>query len=100
MAFLHGPRDVGYAGAFVGDDHTDFVGVDVDEHFAAVGVGDGIDFGFVERHDDTLDDLRVDVELLQRFLDGAGGLAGVDEIAFYDCVFLMHFQLCVMSYEL
>ena len=53
-------------------------------------MGYGVHLGLIERHHDTLDNLRIDIQLLQGLLDRAGGLAGIDEIAFYDCVFLMH----------
>ena len=63
-------------------------------------MGYGVDLGLVERHDDALHYLRVDVELLQCLLDRAAGLAGIDEIAFYDCIFLMHlyyYELCIVN---
>ena len=90
VAFLHGLRYVGDAGAFVGDDHVDFVGLDVDEDFAAVGMGYGVDFGFVEGDDNAFNHLGGDTQLLEGFLDGAGGGAGIGEIAFNNGVFLMH----------
>ena len=43
VALLHCQRNVGYAGAFVGHNHLDLVRLDVDQHLAAVGVGNGVD---------------------------------------------------------
>ena len=53
-------------------------------------MGDGVDLGLIKRHNDTLHHLWVHVQLLQSLFYRTRSLAGVHEVAFHYCIFLMH----------
>ena len=97
VALLHGQGNVRNAGTLVGHYHVDLVGVDVHQHLAAVGMGNGVHLGLVKGHNHVFHHLWTHAQLLQRLLHGTRCRACIDKIAFDNCIFLMHLDECLTN---